>query len=518
MEHSNDSKSPKSATFLHENHDYPWRNVQGNVLLNGYSHSQYYSHTDEPELVYVCFLLSALMLAASLACIAGVDAKIHCHSQQIYEISQLFDDDGVIYTQLQRVQEEDSCHDMFRFVMIPITVVTLVCGILSQCLIRQHSHETRDTVAHYRFFVELLCISSLVLLSWTYGIFSIMLRPKNLSQYNNQFQSLAAVDQMGHVGDNANLYYLSWICMGLALAIVYQLSIETLRQYRRMKLLENNDKTQEEEFENGVEVTATSSSQLNLYRTSRESWYHSLYRLRIRSGIWVAALLATTVVLASSSLLWRDVLAPAASKIMGYDMGFAGVCKAIGSTGNTKLPSELCVRTAFSIFSGGTAAILCITAIIIHMSTRHTATQVIHFGDVFHDSILGGPLKVEFILSVILSTLLGLNAVFATGVQGPAATVGNLYYASWSSFLLCLRILLGCLEEMYNLGKEHSQEEDSMSVSTDAASAVMTPDLFDNERARRSRRYLFLGIVSTICSASALDAVSSNVRRWCGML
>ena len=332
-----------------------------------------------------------------------------------------------------------------------------------------------------------------------------MLRPKSLSRYNNQFQSLAAVDQMGHVGDNANLYYLSWICMGLALAIVYHLAIETNRQYKRLQLIPEEPP--------GVEVTATTSSQLQLYKTSRESWFHSLYRLRIRSGIWVAALLATTVVLASSTLFWRDVLVPAASTLSGERMAVAGVCRTIASSGyksRQTLPPELCPRTAFSILSGGTAALLCLTAIIIHMSTRHTATQVIHFGHVIHDSILGGPLKAEFVLSVLLSLLLGLNAVFATGVQGPAASVGNLYYASWISFLLCLRILLGCLEEMYNLGKEDSGDHDS-AASTDAASAVMTPDLFDNDRARKSRRYLVLGIVSTICSASALDAVSTLV-------
>ena len=35
---------------------------------------------------------------------------------------------------------------------------------------------------------------------------------------------------MGHVGDNANLYYLAWISMGLVVAIVYQVSVECVRQ------------------------------------------------------------------------------------------------------------------------------------------------------------------------------------------------------------------------------------------------------------------------------------------------
>jgi hypothetical protein len=181
----------------------------------------------------------------------------------------------------------------------------------------------------------------------------------------------------------------------------------------------------------------------------------------------------------------------------------------------------LCARTAFSIISGGTAACLCIGAIIIHACTRHGAAQVIQDSSCspvlsLHSHHFGGhtiSLRTEFILSVALSMLLGLNAVVATGVQGPAATVGNLYYASWISFLLCLRICMGCLEEVYNLGKKEQENlsfrnipHPRKSVSSDAPS--ISPDLFDNERARRLRRYLALGIFSTACSASALDAVS----------
>jgi hypothetical protein len=495
---------------------YPWRKrIQENVLLN--LSPTHYS-LDEPKLPYVSGIVSMLMLASSLACIAGVDAMVHCHSQQVYEINELFDDDAVIFTQLQRVQEEYSCQHMFRSVMIPITVITIVCGILTKCLIAKLYENIQK---EYHLFVKILCISVLVLISWTYGIFCIMLRPKNLrntQDVNNSYQSLAAVDQMGHVGDNANLYYLTWICFGLSLAIVYEVSIETVRR-RRMQSddsLPNNVAPHDA----NVEVTATTTSQLQFFKDSRESWYHSLYRLRIRSGIWVAAFVATIVILTSSLLMWNDVLRPAASATVGHDMRFLGVCNAIQNSSNNGdsswVPPELCIRTAFSIISGATATMLCLTAIIIHASTRRVARQVsMELSSAFfrEHSILGGPLKAEFILSTCLCTLLGLNAVFATAVQGPAATVGNLYYASWTSFLLCLRILLGCLEEMYNLHHEQDDEDSvsssmpTKSVSTDATStAIMSPDLFDNQRARRARRYLFLGIVSTICSASALDA------------
>ena len=79
---------------------------------------------------------------------------VHCHSQQVYEINELFDDDAVIYTQLQRVQEEYSCQHMFRFVMIPITVITIVCGILSKCLITRLYESIQQ---EYHLFVKILC-------------------------------------------------------------------------------------------------------------------------------------------------------------------------------------------------------------------------------------------------------------------------------------------------------------------------------------------------------------------------
>ena len=516
------------------------------------------NNTQDPEYKYLVTLVGILLLSTSLASIAGLDAKIHCQSRQAYEINQLFDDDAVIFSQLQRVQEQHACVVMWRYVMLPVTVVTLMCGTMTLYLVRQQQQQSSP----YPWCLAHLFLLSLgMLLSWSYGIIAIMLRPRNLQEDGNPYQSLAAVDNMGHVGDNANLYYLAWISVGLALAIVYQVSIDLVQQSRQ----QHHQHQQQQAYKQPTQTTTTTheiivpenveatmlsytSIQLQHYRQSRETWYNSLYRLRIRSGIWVSALLATSVVLASSLLLWRDVLTPTASKLMGNSssssstLSVRGVCAILQTSGNSALPPELCLRTAFSIVSGGTAACLCIGAIVIHACTRHgAAAQVIqdsschpvlsiaHHSDHFTKQRRNIPLRTEFILSVMLSLLLGLNAVLATGVQGPAATVGNLYYASWISFLLCLRICMGCLEEVYNLGKKEKEEmtlsssvQPTKSASSDTPS--ISPDLFDNERARLLRRYLALGIFSTACSASALDAVrrtlcTSGVRAlvvvWC---
>jgi hypothetical protein len=152
------------------------------------------------------------------------------------------------------------------------------------------------------------------------------------------------------------------------------------------------------------------------------------------------------------------------------------------------------------------------------------------------------PLRTELILSILLSLLLGFNAIFATGQQGPAQTVGNLYYASWGAFLLCVRICLGCLEEVSRGENEilkwrscrhgpvrHSffcflqyhdindEEEDAIAHNVDSSYAAapdqtndkMTDspvDALEKNRVKRLRSYFFLFIFSLVCAFSALDA------------
>jgi uncharacterized membrane protein YagU involved in acid resistance len=52
-----------------------------------------------------------------------------------------------------------------------------------------------------------------------------MLPPKTDSggYKDNPYKSLAAVDKMGHIGNNnVNLYYLSWMSQTLIMVLVYQ--------------------------------------------------------------------------------------------------------------------------------------------------------------------------------------------------------------------------------------------------------------------------------------------------------
>lgn len=188
---------------------------------------------------------------------------------------------------------------------------------------------------------------------------------------------------------------------------------------------------------------------------SRATWYQSLYRLRIRTGIWTATLTTTLIILASSLQIWRKVLIPTALKI-DQSAKFHDLCSILV---DSSLPGTLCARTSFSLVSGGIAALLSFGAIVMHLLARRDAAQLVNKDydeksnapsliapnglDSFGGDFL--PLKSEFLLAVVLSFSLGLNAVFATavqvshrtyfllsigstnlGIQGPAATVGNL--------------------------------------------------------------------------------------------
>lgn len=491
---------------------------------------------DLPDAKYTMHLLLALMLTTTLACFSALDAKNQCINLDGYDVAmydQLYDDGWYAYnsnTFWERLQEKHNCLQMFRWVMIPVTVCTLSFGVVALVHIRLHYVQADQTDVlevyrgHLHQCVRLFFIALPILVGWSYGIIAIMLSPRDSTDGENPYRSLAAVDHMGHIGQNANLYYLSWFSVGLSIAVVYQIGVDTLRQLRRYRAERHVGAVNVGDVE--AMLSSLTTIQLETFRESRATWYQSLYRLRIRTGIWTAALLTALVVMTSSAHIWRAVLIPTAESTYAGTVRFRDVCGAL--QGASEIPPELCVRTAFSLFSGLVAALLCMSAILMHVSARNGAAQVVdkQMSLRSNNSKFGGthiPLKSELILAVILSNLLGLNAVFATGVQGPAATVGNLYYASWIGFLLCLRICLGCLEEMANLEHEEDtlngkgfghyvsadEEEKSRQSETSRASGIVpenSTDLLENDRAQRTRMYMSLTICSTACSASALDA------------
>lgn len=500
--------------------------------------SPYAVEDSEPDFTFLQRLLAGLLLSTALACCAAFDANHQCRSAYAYDVYDQFvaDDDASNSNNSDRSEEEAVCRRMFEMIVIPVGCTVSLGGLLGLCILRRRVTPVPSVGAHqsqhYAVLFKLAIVMAAMLAAWTYGIVAIMLRPRNVQ--TNKYQSLAAVDSMGHVGDNANLYYTTWISLGLSMALAYQIFGDLVRQYRKKQI----ERMRESAHVGDVEAMLSSLTafQLETYRESRTMWYKSLYRLRTRTGIWTATFLATLLVMASSVHIWMEVLIPTAASI-DPDVKYRDVCSILV---NSDVPSSLCARTAFSLLSGVVAACLSFGAIVTHLLARSEAARVAEHRDDVHaprlqfPSHVHGPLRrpflplqYEFILAVILSNMLGLNAVVATAVHGPAATVGNLYYATWISFLLCLRICLGCLEELCNI-EDVSQLQNpepvgynpptlSPSLSSRRSKASCEADslnlseAFASERSHRRRAYLFLGIASTVCSASAFDAAMYQV-------
>jgi hypothetical protein len=603
-------------------------------------------------------LFAALFLTTTLALFSAWDAQNHCISNETDALMALLgqkseerpsheeqtqDEEADAISTSEMLEVKATCRQMFRNVMLPVGLVTGAGSLLALGILRQHQRSfgktTREgvgtplmaqsTPCFYSFYLPLLFVSGLILAAWTVGIILVMLRPR-FNDTDNPYTSLAAVDAMGRVADNANLYYLSWISEGLAILIFYQLGGAFVRQRWHPMITapatvamsapitsipstvsaassaffpwqkqvigisaKNSMDNSLLQFPSVSSMPAVFPATTQRYHSSRIKWFQRFYKLRVRTGIWVAALLSSLVIVASSAHLFHEVLLPAAQSLYDNDDNlstdgqhrwwnlveenkeYGRVCVLLVSQDST-LSEEMCYRTFFSLLSGFVAVILCGTAIVLHLLTRRSAAADALYleacGGVYHElahQMIATkhhhfPLRSELLLSVVLSLWLGWNALWVSGVQGPALRVGNLYYASFLCFFLCLRICLGCVEEYFNIDDNddhhHEQEntsrhhrlskavngeqqresykapnlpreEGEMSVPGEQQGDMARPeqtsqvhidesktrsyighmrDVIERERAKRLRRYFFLGAFSTVCAGSAWDAAKNQ--------
>ncbi|CAB9510146.1 expressed unknown protein [Seminavis robusta] len=517
-------------------------------------------------------LFAAIFLTTTLALFSAWDAQNHCISNETDALMALLGggDDGYSGDNASQENYDDqgtdddvyasemllvtaTCKEMFRQVMVPVGLITGAGSLLALGILRQHQRsygKMRDGAkvplmaqsppCFYSFYLPLLFVSGLILAAWTVGIVLVMLRPRS-NDSDNPYTSLAAVDAMGRVGDNANLYYLSWISELLAMLIFYLLGGAFVRQHWLPMITAPAAGTMSAAppvTSNPSTVSAASSAFLHIqkhalagshmistkgsmdnsllqfssvssmpgaipattqrYHSSRIKWYQTFYKLRVRTGIWVAALFCSLVIVASSAHLFHEVLLPAALSLYDDDdylstndriswwnvveenKAYGRVCVVLANQ-DSNLSEALCKRTFFSLLSGFVAVILCGTAIVLHLLARRSAAAdalyVEACGGVYHELALEMmvtknhhfPLRTELLLSVVLSLWLGWNALCVSSIHGPASRVGNLYYGSWLCFLLCLRISLGCVEEYFNIdndeGGNHEQKHNSRRYS-----------------------------------------------------
>jgi hypothetical protein len=536
---------------------------------------------EAPDFVHFFQLTAALLLCTAAAVLSAWDAEWQCVRHETYALLDLVDDDNFQKAYESAVeQEEDKCINMFERIVVPASAATAGCSLLVLLALWIYLHRQRrtgvvaSTRSMMRMTVLLLVVYAVILALQTWTVTAVMLTPRHVEATENPYQSLAAVDRYGRVGDNANLYYLTWTNQGLAIALTYQTVtacfrlLASRREGRPIQPTPVGDLLPSTSWDMHEDSVLKSSS-------ARAAWYSSLYRLRVRTGIWTATAVSSWVIVASSQYLWKNRILRKLEQLQDNEetaddyyeedtsetnpaLSFLSVCPALAEYGKNG-EGPLCRRTLIAWFSGVAAAVLCLTAITIHFLAKYGRRHNSEFFSSRDFSTKKLPLRTELCLSIVLSAVLGFNAVWVTGVQGPAATVGNLYYASWLSFLLTVRICLGCVEEVYNIeeddrdeledlsdattteggdGDPHSASVDgssyrapSMTTTVKAGSPTRSPvrrksslrtetsqssmdtharEKQEKTRVGRVRNYFFLGIFSTVCAASSYDAASNQ--------
>lgn len=533
-----------------------------------------------PDTAQLTQLVAGLLGSTVLGVLAALDAKIHCLKHETYAVMDLTDDannnndggdanynyDMETYQAAldeARMIEADGCLRMFRRVCLPVLAVTLSMGFLALWMLRQSQATPALSV---RWMSRLVGVLVVLFVAQTYHVTLIMLRPRLQDDSENPFHSLGAVDVTGQIGGNANLYYLVWLSQILSISLVY-LAAGALIRARRAA-------AQAALAQGLLPSTSWWILDEDYHREnhrSRHTWYKSIYKLRVRTGIWTAALITCLVLTASAQYVWRQFMWPYVLLASDNDdanyyngrqqqhswsestnMDFA-FCQTMAANSEGLISVTLCRRTVMAWFSGALSFLLSAFSIGMHLVARARAHGVVANEqrqqlyymqriNIFRKLLNRHqvPLGIELILSLVLSLLLGFNAVLTTGVQGPATTVGNLYYASWGAFLLVVRIGLGCLEEWYEVEKNKEDKDiqvkenttepleaadsteekasggalsvdadgslTSFETDTSSGSSSVMMDALEKDRVNRLRSYFFLCIFSTCCAAAAFDA------------
>ncbi len=342
------------------------------------------------------------------------------------------------------------------------------------------------------FFIALVCAAC-----WIYALVLIA----NQSDYpmvddgqtqelfNVQFQSLGAMDHMGDVGQNANLYYSSWISLLVSIALVYELGRITLKHHettQHLKAEMTRITRHKDTLTNGVEMIMTwSKAQQTLIKEKRLAWHETLYKLRFRTGLWLTTFIASLLLYFSSNRVWRNSIYPTAvaygdvvveDDLVDYDFS-SSVCSIVHGYVSLKSRDDMglihpskCEVTKASRATGIICICFALLALVAHcimhrMVAREmkSYSKMLRTGDNM-DQIEEKkrqliPLRAECLFACIISIVFAINALFATAVDGPASKIGNVYYSSWVGFVMSMRLALSCLEDIL---EDDDDEEDSI--------------------------------------------------------
>ncbi len=335
------------------------------------------------------------------------------------------------------------------------------------------THQTRHLKNCFEvFFISLVCTAL-----WVYAMamiahdsdFPFVDEEEEKNLFTQKFQSLGAIDYTGDVGQNANLYYSSWISLLVSFALVYELGRITHKQYLVTKDLEmewarlSRYTTTET---NAVETIMTwSKSQQQMIKDNRTACHESLYKLRFRTGIWLTTLIASAILYQSSQRVWDNSIYPnaEANGEVNDDGSLCTITHGYLSLDSLNdlgfIQPSMCERTKAARATGVLCTALSILALFAHyrMHTQvaqeiKSSSKLLHNRTALPQLLENAgkviPLRFECLFACVMSIFLAINAIFATAVEGPAAKVGNLYYSSWIAFISSMRLALNCLEDM----------------------------------------------------------------------
>ena len=433
-----------------------------------------------------------------------------------------------------QLSQAEECKDLFVSAMLPVCLtVVVLCLISCRWTIDNHKwkEETNDRsvpesisfsgekdrdrkrfkefkdhvnhqVQHLKSCFQLVSTSLVCMGLWTYA--KIMISNESNAPilddeseqnlFKLRFQSLGAINYIGEVGQNANLYYSSWFSLLLSMALVYELGRITHKHYlttQNMQAELGKISRYRVTQTNAIEMIMTwSKAQQQDIKDKSSDWHESLYKFNFRTGIWLATLIASIMIFTSSRRIWNNDMYPTALA-NGEIADDATICTIVhgyislesrGSMGFIH-PSE-CERTKAARATGIFCIGLSVFALVAHYNMHSIVAQEIRssskllrnredYGEILEKRRKLIPLRFECIFACIITLVLAINALFATAVEGPASNVGDLYYSSWIAFVSAMRLALNCLEDILKEDEEVLEENSPDSIDTDANSEVV---------------------------------------------
>lgn len=296
----------------------------------------------------------------------------------------------------------------------------------------------------------------------------------------DEIPSLGAVNSMGEVGANANLFYFSWISLILSISLCYGFTCSPFVHNKNSHDVTSNKKL-------------------------------SIYSYRLRMGTWISTTISCFVVLAASTRIWREIVAFREYRIGQKTYDDATVLEddlwsIITADDDIPFYSNFLPimfdRTKIAILMGLGGTVLSSIAILAHWFVGHS------------DDALPIALWIELVLSLVQFLLFGIAGWFVTGSGGPAQSVGVLYYATMATFFLSLRIFIGCVEEVVEAHIPVNMSEDE----ADNIAYKINPNITN-----ASSPYLpmdapsIMSAQATIMSRNTLEVINyrpGDLRRW----